>query len=520
MDVSAIVKLVGGLGMFLLGIHHLTEGIKDLAGDSLRRAITRLVAGRVSAIASGVVFTALIQSSTAAILTGIGFVSAGLMTFVQAIGVIMGATLGTTSTPWMVAYFGFRVRIASFAMPMLGVGALLWLVAKGRARSLGAVIAGFGLLFTGIDYMKNGMKGVTLNFEGFSGPGSMWLLAAIGIGMTIVMQSSSAAAATTLVALNAGALSFEQACALVVGQSIGTTGTTALVMIGAGLAVRRAALAHILFSAIVGLIGMVFLGPLTAAAEWVGSQLDDPDGVLAVAAFSSVFKFAGIAVFFPFMGRFANFIARVTGDGSESAASRLEPTLYDAGGAVALEAGQRAILEIARGAIDAVRRRLAGETVTYTPPADDVRRTVEFLESLSLETTDTGTIGPGLVRLVHALDHLERLHEDLARVPAPTQAWQPPPGFGEGAQALASWFEATHEPEAVPNAGVLDALGKAPARLSEECRAVREQLLEDVALQRVRTPTARAGLEQLAWADSALHHAAGVARSLHGEAEE
>src|SRR5262245_19921735 len=168
MDVSAIVKLVGGLGMFLLGIHHLTEGIQDLAGDSLRRALTRLVAGRVSAIASGVVFTALIQSSTAAILTMIGFVSAGLMTFVQAIGVIMGATFGTTSTPWMVAYLGFRVRIASFAMPMLGAGALLWLVAKGHARSLGAVIAGFGLLFTGIDYMQNGMKGVPWNFEGRS----------------------------------------------------------------------------------------------------------------------------------------------------------------------------------------------------------------------------------------------------------------------------------------------------------------------------------------------------------------
>src|SRR5262249_14808893 len=182
-------------------------------------------------------------------------------------------------------------------------------------------------------------------------------------------------------------------------------------------------------------------------------------------------------------------------------------------------AAQPAILEIARGAIDAVRRRLAGEAVTYTPPADDLRRTVDFLESLSLETTDTSTIGPGLVRLAHALDHLERLHEDLARARAPTQVWQPPPGFGEGAQALASWLDATQESDAVPNAGVLDALEKVSARLREECRAVREQLLEDVALQRVRTPTARAGLEQLAWADSALHHAAGVARSLHGEAE-
>src|SRR5215475_3050922 len=140
MDTAVVVTLVGGLGFFLLGIHHLTEGLKGLAGDSLRRSLQRLVGGRFSAVVSGVVFTALIQSSTAAILTVIGFVSAGLVTFSQAIGVIMGATLGTTSTPWIVAIFGFRVRIASIAMPMLGVGALLWLVAKGHARSLGALL--------------------------------------------------------------------------------------------------------------------------------------------------------------------------------------------------------------------------------------------------------------------------------------------------------------------------------------------------------------------------------------------
>ncbi|MGB7950017.1 MAG: Na/Pi symporter [Candidatus Binatia bacterium] len=173
--------------------------------------------GRFSAVASGSLFTALIQSSTAAILTVIGFVSAGLVTFSQAIGVIMGATLGTTSTPWLVAIFGFRVRIASAALPILGVGAFLWLVASGRTRSLGAILAGFGLLFTGIEYMQTGMEGVTWNFEAFTGPGSQWILAGIGIIMTIVLQSSSAAAATTLVALNAGSLTFAQGCALIVG---------------------------------------------------------------------------------------------------------------------------------------------------------------------------------------------------------------------------------------------------------------------------------------------------------------
>jgi phosphate:Na+ symporter len=123
MDVSSAATILGGLGLFLLGIHHLTEGLKDLAGDSLRRALQRLISGRLNAISSGVVFTALVQSSTAAILAVIGFVSTGLLTFSQAVGVIMGATLGTTSTPWLVAIFGFRLRIADAALPILGIGA-------------------------------------------------------------------------------------------------------------------------------------------------------------------------------------------------------------------------------------------------------------------------------------------------------------------------------------------------------------------------------------------------------------
>ena len=125
MDASSAITLFGGLGFFLLGVHHLTEGLKGLAGDSLQRALRTIVAGRFSAIAFGAVFTALIQSSSATVLTVIGFVSAGLVTFSQAVGVLIGATLGTTTTPWMVAFFGFRMQISAAAMPILGVGAFL-----------------------------------------------------------------------------------------------------------------------------------------------------------------------------------------------------------------------------------------------------------------------------------------------------------------------------------------------------------------------------------------------------------
>ena len=516
MNATAAVTLLGGLGLFLLGIHHLTEGLKGLAGDSLRRALQRLVAGRFSAVAFGALFTVAIQSSTAATLTVIGFVSAGLVTFSQAIGVIMGATLGTTSTPWMVALFGFRVSIAAFAKPILGVGAFLWVIAKGRTRSLGAILAGFGLIFIGIEYLQKGMGGISWNLEAFAGTGfgSMWILAGIGVVMTIVMQSSSAAAATTLVALHAGSLTFEQGCAMIVGQSVGSAGTTALVAIGGGLAVRRSALALIIFSVTVGVLGMLFLAPLTAAADWVGAQLNDPDGVLALAAFSSIFKFAGIVVFYPWLDRFSQFIVRISGRGSESAVSRLDPTLAEAGGEVALEAAWRAILEVAHGAVDAIRRRLAGESSTYDPPVEAVQQIEHFLESLPLETTDLGTIGPRLVRLVHALDHLTELHDDLTRIPPAVSGWQPPAEFEAGARALAEWLDATKDPGAAPNPAIFKAVEDASKRLSAERKTGREKMLEDVALQRTATATARATLETLVWADLALYHAWRLAESL------
>jgi phosphate:Na+ symporter len=342
----------------------------------------------------------------------------------------------------------------------------------------------------------------------------MWLLAGIGVIMSIVMQSSTAAAATTLVALDAGSVNFEQACAMIVGQSIGTTATSALVMIGASLAVRQAALAHIIFSLVVGIVGMLVLTPLAAVSNWVGARLDDPDGVLALAAFSTIFKVAGIVVFFPWINAFSRFIVRISGKGGESAVSRLEPVLAEAGGPVALEAAWRATLKVGQGAVDAVRRRLADESVTYAPSVGDVQQIEQFLESLSLETTDLSTIGPRLVRLCHALDHLTELHDDLKRIPPAASGWQPPAGLEAGAQALAAWLAATRDPAARPDYAKVTAIENASKQLSAEAKAGREQLLEDIALQRTPPATARAGLDILAWADATLYHSWRLAASL------
>lgn len=518
MDATSAITILGGLGLFLLGIHHLTEGLKGLAGDSLRRALQTLVRGRFSAIVFGAVFTALIQSSSATVLTVIGFVSAGLVSFSQAIGVLIGATFGTTTTPWMVAFFGFRMQISTAAMPILGVGAFLWLVAKGRTRAFGAILAGFGLIFVGLDYLQSGMGGISWNLDSFVGQGwgAKWILAGVGIVMTIVMQSSSAAAAATLVALHAGTLTFEQGCAMIVGQSIGTAATSAaLGSVGGGVAVRRAALAHIVFSLIVGVLGMSLLSPLARAAAWTVSALDDYDGVLALAAFSSLFKLMGVLVFYPWLDAFARFIVKLTGKGADTAVSRLDPTLAEAGGAVALEAVWRAILELARGAVDVVRRRLAGEGAAYEPSVDSVRQIEQFLETLSLETLDLGAMEPRLVRLCHAVDHLRRLHEALQAIPAATVGWTPPSGFDAGAQALADWLGAQKEPPGPVDAAIVDAIEAASARLAAEAKASREKILEDIALQRLPASAAQNMLDSLSWAESSLHRAWRMTSSLN-----
>jgi phosphate:Na+ symporter len=296
---------------------------------------------------------------------------------------------------------------------------------------------------------------------------------------------------------------------MIVGQSVGTAATSALLLFGGGLAVRRAALAHIVYNMSVGILGMVLLRPIAAAADWVGAQLYDPDGVLALAAFSSIFKLVGVAAFFPWLDGLSRFIVRISGTGTESAVARLEPTLAAAGGSVALEAAWRAILETAHASVDVVRRRLAGEAVRYDPPVDAVRQIEQFLESLSLETFDLGAIEPRLVRLCHALDHLASLLDDLQQVPAVDAAWQPPGGFAAGARALGAWLDTTRDPAVLPDPAIFTALGLASTQLSAERKAGRDAMLEDVAVQRTPAAAARRVIDTLA-----LHHAWRLAESL------
>src|SRR5690606_6192417 len=178
----------------------------------------------------------------------------------------------------------------------------------------------------------------------------------IGAVMTVVMQSSSAAAATTLVALNAGSIDLTQACAMVIGQNIGTTTTAAMAAPGGGLSVRRTALAHILFNVITGVICMFLLEPLVRFSDWCAGSIHDHEGVITLATFNTLTKVGGVALFMPWLDTFSRLIVRISGKEPATAASRLNPTLAQAGGGVALEAAWRALLDLAREAIASTRQ--------------------------------------------------------------------------------------------------------------------------------------------------------------------
>ncbi|MGA8320135.1 MAG: Na/Pi symporter, partial [Xanthobacteraceae bacterium] len=273
---STTISILGGVGLFLLGMTVMTEGLKALAGSSLRTVLGKAAATPLSGAFWGAIVTLLVQSSSATTMTTIGLVSAGLLTFPQGLGLVFGANVGTTGTGWLVALIGVRVSLSSYALPMIFVGALVKLLGRGRISAAGAAIAGFALVLFGLTTLQQGMGGLAeqlhpSNLPAVLGaPGVGWVsgslglltLVVVGLVMTAVMQSSTAAIAVTLSAFYAGAVGLDQGCALIIGQNIGTATSSAMAAIGASTTARRLAVAYVLFKVIAALIALA-LFPIT-----------------------------------------------------------------------------------------------------------------------------------------------------------------------------------------------------------------------------------------------------------------
>lgn len=297
--------LFGGLGLFLLGVSTLTDGLKAVAGRSFEALLARFTRGRISALLSGVVFTAAVQSSSATTLAVIGFVNAGLLELGAVIAVIYGANVGTTFTVWLVNLVGLEVKVSIFALPLVGVGSALVVLTKRRSRSIGAVLAGFGLLFLGIDLMQDGMRGVgAWDLGGLEAAdlGGRFALAGLGAVMTAAMQASAAAMAITLAALAAGTIGFEEAAAVAVGQNLGTTITAVLGAVGGNANAKRAAVAHVLFNVVTGVVVLLAFPLLLLGVEALCAAAGVEKAPSKLSTFHSVFNLLGVALMTPFIG--------------------------------------------------------------------------------------------------------------------------------------------------------------------------------------------------------------------------
>ncbi len=510
---AVLSGVLGGIGLFLLGMILMTDALKALAGDSLRGVLARFTGNRFSAVATGAAVTALVQSSSATTLATIGFVSAGLLGFESAVGVILGANLGTTSTGWLVGLLGLKLSVGKLLLPLIGLGALARLISRGRLAQVGSAVAGFGVIFVGIDMLQAGMQDLATVFrpEDFpaAGLGGRALLLLIGAGMTVVMQSSSAAVATTLAALAGGAIDLEQAAALAVGQNVGTTVTAGIAAIGASAAAKRTAAVHVLFNLGTGLAVFPLLPWLVAGIEGLAAGLWAGDATLTLAAFHTVFNLLGLVIFLPLAGVLARLAARLIPERRSRFTARLDPTLAEVP-SVALEAVLRAQAQIGAALFGLLAGRLRrgpappeGLVDELDVALDEVRRFVGALPQP--EGLDAGL--RRRIDALHVNEHLERLVQDARKVEH-LGALAGQAGLATAANALAELL--------ADLAAGLEAAGGLPEvapiqefsqRLADERRSARPAILEATAARRMDPDVALRALAAQRWIDRLAYHA-------------
>ncbi len=317
--IGLALRFIGSVGVFLFGMRIMSEGIQKVAGDRLQTVMNYMTRNRFVAVFTGFLVTGIIQSSSATTVMVVGFANAGLLKLTQAIGVIMGANIGTTVTTWIVSFLGFKIDVTSFALPIVGIGFPFLLSKRRKRRDYGEMLIGFGLLFLGLGFLKNSVPDIneeTLFFlEKYSNLGfpSFVIFVCVGTILTTLLESSSAAMAITVTLAFKGYINFESAAAICLGENIGTTIKVFLVSIGTGVNARRAARSHFFFN-FIGVIWMAFVfryfcNFVLWVAPWDSAlQSNLP---LNLSLFHTVFNVTNTLLFLPFLGKFAQFIEKL-----------------------------------------------------------------------------------------------------------------------------------------------------------------------------------------------------------------
>lgn len=315
MTITDWTLALGGLGLLLLGMQLLTDGLKAAAGSHLQDFLERSTQTRLRAAVSGFTVTALVQSSSAVVVALLGFTNAGMLKLRQAAWVVFGSNVGTTVTAWIVALIGLKINIGIVAWPLIGIGMFLQLIRKSSlAGHVGLAIAGFGVLFVGLDTLRDAFGQVVTVMPvaqlQVSGVGGIALAVLGGMVLTALVQSSSAALAIILTASVSGVFSPLAGAAVVVGANIGTTVTALLASFGATAHAKRLAAVHVLMNSVTGLAALMLLAPLWWVSQWLsgGEQVTNISSGLAV--FHTLFNMLGLALMWFFDERIFRAVER------------------------------------------------------------------------------------------------------------------------------------------------------------------------------------------------------------------
>jgi phosphate:Na+ symporter len=307
-----ILELLAGIGIFLFGMFQLEESLKLLSGKTFKRLIHRFTRNWFRSVISGILSTAILQSSSAVSLMVLAFTGAGILGMENAIGVIVGSNLGTTFTSWIVATVGFKLNIEMLSLPFIAAGGI-GLIFSGnspRAANISKFLVGFGLLFMGLDYMKSSIDGLTQHYDlsilkGY--PGVVYVL--LGFALTATVQSSSASMAITLSAVHAGLITFPIAAYMVIGTNLGTTITVMIGSLGAQTIKKRVAISHFMFNVVTAAVALITFPLLIYLIQKVVHLENDP--VTGIALFHTLFNLLGVIIFLPLIGFFTKIITRV-----------------------------------------------------------------------------------------------------------------------------------------------------------------------------------------------------------------
>ena len=317
-----IFSLVGSLALFLFGMKTMSEGLEKFAGDRLRSILAAMTKNRVMGVMTGILITALIQSSSATTVMVVSFVNAGLMTLAQSIGVIMGANIGTTVTAWIISAVGFKVNIAAFAIPMLAIGMPLLFSNKGNRKSIGEFVFGFSFLFMGLSYLQEAATAMNIGDmvagmlahvpqDSFF---TIILFVIVGAIVTMIVQASAATMAITLMlfGMNIPGFGFEQAAALAMGQNIGTTITAFMASLTANTQARRAALAHMFFNVFGVVFFLIIFYPACNAVSWfVDNVMGGGNDLFKLSAFHTAFNIINTLLLIGFVRQIEMLVCKV-----------------------------------------------------------------------------------------------------------------------------------------------------------------------------------------------------------------